>query len=273
MNSNMRRTPKLPLIVIFTIGLFLTLFVVESGRIQEPKIISPKSNIVINKVLSKHIVDLNKPIVDVSGWQIPAEMDYNTISQQIIGAIVRVQTGKISKADGAAEKSGLDKQYVTHIENFQERGIPVAVYAFVTGKNKTEMKEQAKDFYDRSKAYNPTYYWVDVEAANMKDMDGGVEAFRSELEKLGAKNIGIYTQGWFLEQHKINPSKFTALWMADYGLNTGTWNSSPDTNLKYQMHQYTDQGILNGHANKLDLNLIRTQEDYNKLFRFGKDHE
>ena len=30
----------------------------------------------------------------------------------------------------------------------------------------------------------------------MKNMNEGIEAFRAELEKQGAKNIGIYAQDW-----------------------------------------------------------------------------
>ncbi|BAQ24678.1 endolysin [Streptococcus troglodytae] len=33
------------------------------------------------------------PIVDISGWQLPSEIDYDTLSKNISGAIVRVQGG------------------------------------------------------------------------------------------------------------------------------------------------------------------------------------
>lgn len=37
----------------------------------------------VTKVTLNNGVDLNKPIIDISGWQLPSEMDYDTLSQQI----------------------------------------------------------------------------------------------------------------------------------------------------------------------------------------------
>ena len=47
----------------------------------------------VTKVTLNNGVDLNKPIIDISGWQLPSEMDYDTLSQQVNGVIVRVQHG------------------------------------------------------------------------------------------------------------------------------------------------------------------------------------
>lgn len=44
----------------------------------------------VTKVTLNNGVDLNKPIIDISGWQLPSEMDYDTLSQQVNGVIVRV---------------------------------------------------------------------------------------------------------------------------------------------------------------------------------------
>ena len=98
-------------------------------------------------------------------------------------------------------------------------------------------------------------------------MSEGVDAFREELNSLGAKNRGIYAQDWFLTDHKIDSSHFSSIWMADYGRNTGMWDTSPKTDLNYDMHQFTDRGQLSSYGGHLDLNMIRTQEQYDKLFR------
>ena len=47
----------------------------------------------VTKVTLNNGVDLNKPIIDISSWQLPSEMDYDTLSQQVNGVIVRVQHG------------------------------------------------------------------------------------------------------------------------------------------------------------------------------------
>ncbi|WP_054639460.1 glycoside hydrolase family 25 protein [Lactococcus fujiensis] len=210
-------------------------------------------------------VDLNKPVIDLSGWQIPSTINYDIMAKQIVGAVIRVE-GTPGKEDGSAKADGEDKAYKTHIIELQKRNVPVAVYAYVTGKTNAEMKQQARNFYEHAKAYHPTYYWLDVEETNMTNMNGGIEAFRSEMVSLGAKKIGIYAQDWFITQNKINTSKFDAIWMADYGRNTGTWDASPKTDLNYAMQQYTSRGIIGGYAGEVDLNTIRSQIEYHKLF-------
>lgn len=232
---------------------------VELEESSEPKI-------VVNHVLDQKVLDLNKPVVDLSGWQTPKDIDYNTLSQQVIGAVIRVN-GSYGHADNSANKDGEDTAYKTHIKSFQERGIPVAVYAFVTGETEAEMRKQARDFYKRASPFHPTYYWLDVEVTNMKNMNSGIEAFRSELEKQGAENIGIYAQDWFIKEHQINVDKFEAIWIAAYGRNTGVWDASPETSLSYGMQQYTDQGSLPGFDGNLDLNMVLNQENYDKLFK------
>jgi lysozyme len=269
--SNMRKKLT-PLATVIVAGIFTALvFVFGSLRYQVPNMAETKEEkqetVVVNKSLENNAVDLNKFAVDISAWQRPEDIDYNIMSQEIIGAIVRVQTGKSSKDNAAALKSGEDRQFKTHITELKKRGVPVAVYAYVNGKSVEEMKEQARSFYERAHTFKPTYYWLDIEEVSMDDMSKGVEAFRTELESLGVKNIGIYAQDWFLNDHQIDTSNFTSIWMADYGRNTGMWDTSPKTTLPYDMHQFTDRGQLTSYGGHLDLNMIRTQEQYDKIFR------
>ena len=98
-------------------------------------------------------------------------------------------------------------------------------------------------------------------------MNGGVEAFRQELESLGAKNIGIYVGTYFMEDHSINVDKFDAVWIPTYGVYSGYYNAAPNTDLDYDLHQYTSRGYVNGFENYLDLNIITTLKDPNKVYR------
>lgn len=209
-----------------------------------------------------------KPIIDVSAWQRPSEIDYDTLSQNISGAIVRIQSGSHTKSENTAtDKNGLDKSFATHIKEFQARNIPVAVYAYVTGNSKENMREEARSFYNAAKKYNPTFYWLDVEEYTMDDMNGGVEAFRKELETLGAKNIGIYIGTYFMEDHSISVDKFDAIWIPTYGDDSGYYNAAPNTDFDYDLHQYTSRGYVNGFAHHLDLNLITTLKDPNEVYK------
>ncbi|HFI0345429.1 TPA: glycoside hydrolase family 25 protein [Streptococcus suis] len=209
-----------------------------------------------------------KPIIDVSAWQRPSEIDYDTLSKNILGAIVRIQSGSHTKSENSAtDKNGLDKSFATHIKEFQARNIPVAVYAYVTGNSIENMKEEARSFYKAANQYNPTFYWLDVEEYTMTDMNAGVEAFRKELETLGAKNIGIYIGTYFMEDHSINVDKFDAIWIPTYGDDSGYYNAAPNTDLDYDLHQYTSRGYVNGFAHHLDLNLITTLKDPNEVYQ------
>ncbi|HFU4206149.1 TPA: glycoside hydrolase family 25 protein [Streptococcus suis] len=209
-----------------------------------------------------------KPVIDVSAWQRPSDIDYDTLSQNISGAIVRIQSGSHTTQDNlATDTNGIDKAFETHITEFQKRDIPVAVYAYVTGNSIENMKEEARSFYNKSKKFKPTFYWLDVEEKTMADMNAGVEAFRKELETLGAKNIGIYIGTYFMEDHSINVDKFDALWIPTYGTDSGYYNAAPNTYLDYDLHQYTSRGYLNGFGYHLDLNLITTLKEPNEVYQ------
>lgn len=209
-----------------------------------------------------------KPIIDVSAWQRPSDIDYDTLSQNISGAIVRIQSGSHTTQDNlATDANGIDKAFETHITEFQKRDIPVAVYAYVTGNSIENMKEEARSFYNKSKKFKPTFYWLDVEEKTMADMNAGVEAFHKELETLGAKNIGIYIGTYFMEDHSINVDKFDALWIPTYGTDSGYYNAAPNTDLDYDLHQYTSRGYLNGFGYHLDLNLITTLKEPNEVYQ------
>ncbi|VUW99389.1 Glycosyl hydrolases family 25 [Streptococcus constellatus] len=214
-----------------------------------------------------------KPIIDLSGWQLPSDINYDQLAKNISGAIIRVHSGAQAKKENAATHlNGIDKSYQRHIEEFQKRNIPVAVYAYVAGNSKKEMQKAAESFYKAASKYKPTYYWLDVEEKTMEDMNAGVEAFRAKLASLGAKNIGIYVGTYFLEEHSISTKKFTAIWIPTYGHNDGYYNAAPKTDLKYDLHQYTSQGSISGFAHDVDLNQLSPLKNQTKTFEklFGK---
>lgn len=209
-----------------------------------------------------------KPIIDVSAWQRPDEIDYDVLSRQISGAIVRIQSGSHTKRDNTAtDKNGLDKAFPIHIQEFQKRQVPVAVYAYVTGNSIEAMKKEARSFYQAAHPYYPTFYWLDVEENTMEDMDAGVEAFRKELEDLGAENIGIYIGTYFMTDHSISVDRFDAVWIPTYGTDSGYYNAAPYTDIDYALHQYTSRGYLHGFNHHLDLNIISPQKDPNQIYQ------
>ncbi|MFA9414323.1 MULTISPECIES: glycoside hydrolase family 25 protein [unclassified Streptococcus] len=229
----------------------------------------PSINPAPSSSAEEDIVEL-KPIIDVSGWQLPSDMDYDTVSQHVSGVIVRVYGGsKITKNNNASHTTGIDKSYKTHITEFQKRGIPVAVYAYALGTSEKEMREEAREFYKAASPYKPTFYWVDIEEETMSNMDQGVKAFRDELKKLGAENVGLYIGTYFMTEQQISIDGFDAIWIPTYGGNTGYYDAAPQTDIEYHLHQYTDRGWIAGFNHDVDMNQIAPTQE-NKLAIFKK---
>lgn len=189
-----------------------------------------------------------KPVIlDVSEWQVPDKINYDQLAKGISGVIVRVQFGSLYK----------DKHYQTHIKEFQKRGIPVAVYAWVRGTSKQDMVMEARDFWKRAKDFQPVFWWLDVEEQSMADMRGGCEAYRKELKRLGAKKVGAYIANHLYAKFNLDVSKFDGIWIPTYGANNGGYyGANPTATKKYDIHQYTSNGKLPGYHGPLDLNRI-----------------
>ena len=279
----MRRRLK-PIVVVVFFALFGLLLVIgknHSDGLRKQQLASAKASIPTMSSSSTTPTTTStsetdeefvlNPIIDVSGWQLPNEIDYDTLSQNISGAIVRVYGGsQISKDSNAAYTTGIDKSFKKHIKEFQKRNVPVAVYSYALGKSVKEMKNEARTFYENASPYKPTFYWIDVEEATMSDMNKGVQAFLSELKRLGAEKVGIYIGTYFMTEQEISVDGFDAVWIPAYGSDSGYYDAAPQTDLDYDLHQYTSQGYLGGFDSALDLNQIAVtkgrKETYEKLF-------
>ena len=154
-----------------------------------PSATKPKTTTSSTSSSSDEELILN-PIIDLSGWQLPQDIDYDVLSNHISGAIVRVFGGsQISKDSNAASSNGVDKSFKTHIKELKKRDVPVAVYSYAQGTSVKEMKEEARIFYKNASPYKPTYYWIDVEEETMSNMEQGVQAFLAELKRLELKKL------------------------------------------------------------------------------------
>lgn len=278
----MRRRLKPIVVVVFfaLFGLLLVIGKAHSDGLRKQQLASAKASIpTMSRSSTTPTTSTSEtdeefvlnPIIDVSGWQLPNEIDYDTLSQNISGAIVRVYGGsQISKDSNAAYTTGIDKSFKTHIKEFQKRNVPVAVYSYALGKSVKEMKNEARTFYENASPYKPTFYWIDVEEATMSDMNKGVQAFLSELKRLGAEKVGIYIGTYFMTEQEISVDGFDAVWIPTYGSDSGYYDAAPQTDLDYDLHQYTSQGHLGGFDSALDLNQIAVTKDrketYEKLF-------
>lgn len=277
----MRRRIKPIVVLVFFALLAMVLIIgkLHANQVKQKELEQAKANIPIatsssTKTSTSETEDfVLNPIIDVSGWQLPEEIDYDTLSHNISGAIVRVYGGsQITAHNNAAFTTGIDKSFKKHIKEFQKRDVPVAVYSYALGRSAKEMREEARAFYKNAAPFNPTYYWIDVEEVTMKDMNKGVKAFREELKKLGAENVGLYIGTYFMAEQEISTKGFDAIWIPNYGSDSGYYEAAPNTTLDYDLHQYTSQGYINGFNHPLDLNQIAVTKDTKKTFEklFGK---
>ena len=199
--------------------------------------------------LNAGTVTLNETykIIDISEHQNPALINYDELAKHVRGVIVRIQYGS----------SYEDIYYKRHIQEFQKRGIPVAVYAWVRGIDYADMADEARTFYNRAIQFNPTFWWLDVEEQSMADMRGGVEVYRSALKNLGAKKVGVYVANHLYNQFNLDTSKFDGVWIPTYGLNNGLYQGyTPTSTSNYDLHQYTSVGRILGYDGDLDISRL-----------------
>lgn len=199
-------------------------------------------------------------IIDISHHQDPAKMDYDKLAAQLKLVIIRTQYG--SKL--------IDRHYKAHHAEFAKRGIPRNVYAYVRGTSVKDMEQEATDFYNRSKEFNPPVWWLDIETKSMTDMRSGIKAFVSRLRALGAKKVGAYIGHTKEQQYGVDLGDFDCLWVPRYGANTGKPDKKP--NQECDIWQYTDKGRLNGYSGNLDLNQLTGRKPI-EYFTEGEDGE
>lgn len=187
-------------------------------------------------------------IIDISHHQLPKNINYDLLAKQVKFVIIRTQYGSRL----------IDRHYKTHHHEFQKRGIATAAYAWVRGVSRKDMEIEATDFYNRTKQFKPTFWFLDVEEKSMNNMRTGVRAYLKKLRKLGAKKVGVYIGHHLYKSFNIDVRAFDAVWIPHYGRNDGTINSKPQ--FPSDIHQYTDKGKLRGYSGYLDLNRLTSSK-------------
>jgi GH25 family lysozyme M1 (1,4-beta-N-acetylmuramidase) len=183
-------------------------------------------------------------IIDLSHYQEPGKINYDAMAKELDFAIIRTQYG--SKT--------IDKHYKTHHKELQKRGIPTAAYAWVRGVSENDMRVEARDFYNRTKELEPTFWFLDVEEQSMGNMRAGVKAYVNELRKLGVNKIGAYIAHHLYEKFNLDLKDFDAVWIPRYGKNDGKPGQKPD--YPCDLWQYTDKGKIAGYDGYVDLNQL-----------------
>lgn len=183
-------------------------------------------------------------IIDISHHQPPSAIDYEKLAKQVQLVIIRTQYG--SKL--------VDKHYKIHHVEFKKRAVPTASYAWVRGASISDMEVEATDFYNRTKEFEPTFWFLDVEEKSMQDMRVGIKAYVKKLRELGAKKVGVYIAHHLYKQFNLDMNDFNAVWIPRYGTNNGQPQVKPD--FPCDIWQYTSSGKLDGYNGDLDFNRL-----------------
>ena len=185
-------------------------------------------------------------ILDISYWQDHTKINYDLLSLNIDGVILRGTYG-IWK----------DTRFDIHYDNFHKRGVPVGAYAYLIG-NQTGTA-QADAFWNAvgSKVLKLEVY-ADVEDTRPDTRLNRfvTDQFIGEVDKRFKLLTSIYTgpyawrsiMGWTYEAHKHRK-----LWIANYQVLKpmlplgGGWTD-------WWLWQHTDKGTRPGYNSSLDLN-------------------
>jgi len=184
-----------------------------------------------------------KRLVDISYYQSPQKIDYDLLSANVDGVILRAAYGVRYNPDTAFNE---------HYQEFTARGVPVGAYHFLveyeTVDDQLSLLKQTLDGKDF-----PLGIWLDVE------LEGGAPALtRSQVIEFMTKGevafgeLGIYTGAWCWNpiMGSDNPYSSRKLWV-------GSYTTSPYIPIGWNdwwMWQYTSSGRLPGYASNLDMN-------------------
>ena len=199
-----------------------------------------------------------KQLIDISSWQVPAKIDYSTLSTSISGAILRACYG-----------SNKDASFDVHYNNLLSNDIPTGAYIFLT--NYMTIESQVNALVKTVKDKNlPLGIWLDVEleaGAEFLTKNTVLKAL-SQIEEITGKTLGIYTSKYYWELIMGGISlNDHPLWVAHYGVENPALPIGWDT---YVLHQYTSSGRLPGYSGNLDLNKFNgTDEQFQTWIKQG----
>lgn len=156
------------------------------------------------------------------------------------GVVVKITEGS------AAGSNYVNPKAAQQIKNARAVGLTVSGYHFLRSISVKDAKEEAQFFAreaDRQGLSKQAMVAIDVEAddltRNVSALTAQVNAFATELNRLGFKKISIYSStSWFkgrLLRNKLNSQTF---WVASYG--------TKDAGISCAAWQYSDKQLIPG---------------------------
>lgn len=187
-------------------------------------------------------------IVDISKYQ--PTVDYD----KLIAATALIILRAGYRGTGGDVK--MDQKFIKHADALTARGVRFGVYFYSIANTEEKAREEAQAFIQYASKYDPLFYALDAEKAEIKHE--AIAAFAVELRKLGAKRIGCYVAHNHYKEYDYGNLRglFDFTWIPRYGSNTGTIEGAKRPSFRCDLWQYTSKGSIDGIKGKVDKNKI-----------------
>lgn len=211
--------------------------------------------------------------IDISVWQPPNSIDYDTLAKEVDFVILRAGfTGHNNGKD--PRNFNIDRHFERHYSELSRRGVPIGVYWYGGAKTKAEADKEIellmKAISGKKLAY-PVYYDVEENLTHGKlskqSLTEIVEYWCATVEAKGYY-VGIYASlNWF--RNKLDSDRLSRFdfWLAH-------WNVAAPA-FPVNLWQFKDDGHLTAHKGNLDFNY--SYADYPSMIKkaglngYGKD--
>lgn len=204
----------------------------------------------------------NLLIIDMASHQDPDLIDYDLLSKNINGVILRCAYGVWK-----------DAEFEKHYAEFTKRGVPIGTYLFLI--NYKPASEQVATMVNAvSGKIFKLGYWCDVElerGAENLTSTRVIEFMTLAEKKLG--KLGIYTGNWCWLPIMGNYCDYyndRKHWISAYTSYDWFIDNLPDGWDNWTMWQYSDRGKVSGYTSSLDMNKFNGSASDWKLWS-GKD--
>ncbi len=160
----------------------------------------------------------------------------------------------------------LDEKFLENIQHATDVGIKVGIYFFSQAISEAEAIEEANFLLEHTKEYTITYPFVfdmeefgaeenRIDILTIEERMAITRAFCDTIQESGKKAMIYGGNSWFFNRLQPNEIQHYDLWLAEY-------SGEPSYPYEFQIWQYSDAGIVDGIATKVDLNL--SFSDYSK---------
>ncbi|KXL52428.1 lysozyme M1 precursor [Anaerotignum neopropionicum] len=160
----------------------------------------------------------------------------------------------------------LDEKFLENIQQAADVGIKIGVYFFSQAITEAEAIEEANFLLEHTKEYTITYPFVfdmeefvteenRIDTLTIAERMAITHAFCDTIQASGKKVMIYGGNSWLL--YRLQPSEIQQydLWLAQY-------SGEPSYPYQFQIWQYSDAGMVDGIATKVDMNL--SFYDYSK---------